>query len=497
MSSFDFDKLARPSARSKHTNPIEVFRSASSLDATPNDLWSGQSQALEKWNEVRTKNDVLVCLHTGAGKSLVGIIIAQSLMNEGLQNVVYACATNDLVTQTKKECDDRLGFRCSTRMKGKFSTDEFENGSGFCITNYQTLFNSRSIFRGDMRPGAIIFDDAHVAEKVIRECYTITIDRKTNEDAFSEFVRLIEPFFQQITRKEFLHGILNGNGIWPCTAIPPGAMVTLAQSGVLLNWLQKNSISNDFAYGHLADRLKVCSAFVSRSRIEIAPAFLPSKRIELLSSNEVRRVYLSATLTSEVDFCRAFGKPPSKRIAPESDAGVGERLVILRRRDQLVFRGKPNPDFVDLAKHLSNEHKVLIASSSYRSAEKYRDLVRPAHPEEFSERLEEFRKQVVPGPFSLIARVDGIDLPHGTCRVSIVDGLPTGFSLCEAYQFECLEMRNAFAARIANRVVQLFGRTNRGRNDYSVIFSFDDRLISWINRPRNLAMLPIAAASPN
>ncbi len=58
-------------------------------------------------------------------------------------------------------------------MGGQFSNQHFDTGSGFCITNYAALFNSRSVFKGERRPGAIIFDDAHVAEKAIRDCYTL------------------------------------------------------------------------------------------------------------------------------------------------------------------------------------------------------------------------------------------------------------------------------------------------------------------------------------
>lgn len=490
MSTFDFNSLSRPSVGSRPVDPIEVFRSASSLEDTPNDLWRGQSQALERWHSVRENKDVLVSLHTGAGKSLVGIIIAQSLVNEGIQNVVYACATNDLVKQTETECRTKLGFDCTTRMGGKFSNELFENGTTFCITNYQALFNSRTKFRGDLRPGAIIFDDAHVAEKVIRDCYTISLRRKNDEGAYSEFINLVLPFFEQIMRKEFLAAIVNGTSTYSCTAVPPNAVVSLCKSGALSDWLDKHKLSDGFAYGHLADKLSACSIFIARDGIEIAPAFLPSKRVDFLASKEVRRIYLSATLSSEIDFCRAFGKRPLKKIEPENDAGVGERLIILRRRDQLRLNGQQNPEFIAIAKEIASQHKTLIASSSYASAGKYEALAKPPLAKDFSAALDAFRCNSSPGAFSLVARVDGIDLPHGTCRVSIVDGLPTGFSLCERYQFDSLEMRNSFASRIANRIVQLFGRTNRGRNDYSVIFSFDDKLISWLNKNRNLALLP-------
>ena len=58
----------------------------------------------------------------------------------------------------------------------------------------------------------------------------------------------------------------------------------------------------------------------------------------------------------------------------------------------------------------------------------------------------------------MVGRVDGIDLPHATCRMLLADGLPTGFSLHEAYLYDVLEMRNSFAAKLANRITQLFGR---------------------------------------
>jgi hypothetical protein len=72
----------------------------------------------------------------------------------------------------------------------------------------------------------------------------------------------------------------------------------------------------------------------------------------------------------------------------------------------------------------------------------------------------------------------------------LADGLPTGFSLLESYLYDTLEMRNSYAAKLANRITQMFGRTNRGRNDYSTIFASDQRLVDWLSTPRNVALLP-------
>jgi hypothetical protein len=51
-------------------------------------------------------------------------------------------------------------------------------------------------------------------------------------------------------------------------------------------------------------------------------------------------------------------------------------------------------------------------------------------------------------------------------------------------------MRNSYVAKLANRITQMFGRTNRGRNDFSVIFAAERLLVNWLSTPRNIALLP-------
>ena len=52
-----------------------------------------------------TKSDVAVVLNTGAGKTLVGLLIAQSLVNETRRQVVYACSSIQLVEQTATKAE--------------------------------------------------------------------------------------------------------------------------------------------------------------------------------------------------------------------------------------------------------------------------------------------------------------------------------------------------------------------------------------------------------
>ena len=95
----DFTKFNRPAIKAASLDPIDIFKRSPNVGNAPNDLWEGQAQALKKWHLARDEKDSLIVLNTGAGKSIVGALIAQSLTNEDIGPVVFACSTIDLVRQ--------------------------------------------------------------------------------------------------------------------------------------------------------------------------------------------------------------------------------------------------------------------------------------------------------------------------------------------------------------------------------------------------------------
>ncbi len=84
----DFSQLGTTTKKAAPVEPIKLFESLPSLENTPNDLWRGQAEALTNWHAVRNSKDVLVSLNTGAGKTIVGLLIAQSLVNEGVEKPI-------------------------------------------------------------------------------------------------------------------------------------------------------------------------------------------------------------------------------------------------------------------------------------------------------------------------------------------------------------------------------------------------------------------------
>ena len=477
----DFSKLGTPIPAARPVDPIRIFERLPNLPGTPNDLWRGQADALQQWHAARTQRDVLISLNTGAGKTLVGLLVAQSLTNEGIDNVVYICATIDLVRQTSLEAK-KIGLEHTTRVRSTFDNDLFESGNGFCITTYHALFNGLSAIRRRHFPGAVIFDDAHVAEAIIRDALTLQISSSEHPQLFKDLVELFRPHFRELRIEGRFNDSLTMEHASIVMAAPGGL---LERRERLIELFERRGMKNDdqkkFSYAYLRDKIDCCGALFGRGVFELAPPFLPSLALDVFE-RPVRRIYLSATLRSRADFVRAFGRLPDRSIEPDNDAGNGERLILY---------GRAIPDDVspDLVRAISNKHKTLLAVPTYYSARKWEDVAKPPEPRDFSSRLDAFRESKK-GTFILVSRVDGIDLPHDTCRIMILDGLPSGTSLMERYQWEFLQMSNSHATRLANRLVQLFGRINRGRNDYGVFLVAGSELNAWLNKDRNVALLP-------
>lgn len=416
----DFSKLKRPSGNIKPLNPVEIFERLPNLPSTPNDLWRGQTEALEEWHKKRKESDILIALNTGAGKTLVGLLIAQSLVNEGIQNVIYLCGTIDLVNQTKKETE-KLGIACTLRINQDFDNNLFETGKAFCITTYASMFNGFSALQRKHFPGAVIFDDAHVAERVIRDSFTLKITKSKHPKLFQTITSLFRPHFDELGRQNTFNQIITGNNPgFSMIAMPSGVLKRAERFNTLLidgNIVNDNELK--YPYNHLKDNLAHCAVVFSDACIEISPPFLPIFSIPIFEQPQIRRVYLSATLNYKSDIGRAFGRVPELCIEPKNDAGNGERLVLFTSK---LTEGKIDCNFV---KNLSKKHKIVIAVPSYRNAESWKEISQPPNPENFSQELQDFRESSS-GVFILVSRVDGIDLPHETCRIMVIDDLPTG-----------------------------------------------------------------------
>lgn len=475
----DLSKLSiKPQKRSAATSPRDIFKSLT-LRGSIQNIWEPQAEALAEWEKQRAKPDIVVQMNTGGGKTLVGLLIAQSIVNETKGKVLYVCPTNQLVEQAASKAGE-CGIAVATYMRSHWSNPNiYDSSMGPCITNYAAVFNGKSIFR-DQQIQGIVFDDAHVAGNFIRGQFTIRLSPGT-------------PIFNEIAKLYRNHFVRNGqgqqfddacSGDWRALLFVPSfevqANVARLRKLLIDDGIQTNDQS--FAWAHLKDRLEHCAVFISGSGIEITPTLLPVASLNHFGSH-VRRVYLTATVPSQVEFLRTFGVTGDVRIIPGGKSGEAQRLFLfLTDADEDQNRQK--------ALQLTQSVKACIIAPSDRAAG---DWCPPATKFDGSKGhagIQEFAKETTAVKLVLVARYDGIDLPGDACRVVILAGMPVGETLIDRFVDQTLRIERIRTAHTATRIVQAIGRIFRSNTDHGAVIVVDQDLERWLVDPQNLQYIP-------
>ena len=162
----DFNKLRNQRQHARPVEPIDIFLR---LPKTPgvDDLWNSQAEALRAWFNRRDEEDLVVKLNTGGGKTLVGLLIAQSIMHER-GPALYLSPNNLLVDQTLTMAK-QYGVPAVRYVSGEAIDARFLDGQSVMVATYAALFNGQSRFGvAGGRPDTvsvegIILDDAHTA----------------------------------------------------------------------------------------------------------------------------------------------------------------------------------------------------------------------------------------------------------------------------------------------------------------------------------------------
>ena len=480
---FDFSKIPAHSQQTKPIDPIDIFQASAVTDGNINDLWLAQGDALREWNDHRDAKDIAVVLNTGAGKTLVGLLIAQSLVHETQRQVVYACSSIQLVEQTADKARG-YGLPVTTYHSREFSPDGlYQRAEAPCVTTYQALFNGRSRFSSD-DISAVIFDDAHTAEHILRDQFSLSIARSEMEEAYWQIVALFQPYHQSVGSASTYAEVTEGESsaiFW----VPPFEVRRNVEElrRTLLAADLSQHISTMFPWEHIRDHEDLCCLLISNSEVTLTPSTVPVSTLPYFSQ-DVRRVYLSATLSAPDAFARAFGREPDRTVSPSTTAGECERLILVPSTNTSVEND------VDSGIDIIREKKALILVPTYLRGEQWSSVAARPFRENVPQAVSEFREAAAPEKMILAARYDGIDLPGDTCRVLVLDDLPTGLGPLERFQWERLNMQNTYRSTLASRIVQSFGRISRGMSDHGVIILTGQRLVDWIRLPRNRSLLP-------
>ena len=483
MTNSIYSNISIATSQSQPIDPIEIFQKSAVTDDKVNDLWLAQGDALREWHDHRSEGDVAVVLNTGAGKTLVGLLIAQSLVNETQRQVVYVCSSIQLVQQTADKARG-YGLPIATYFNQSFSPSGlYQRAEGPCVTTYQAMFNGLTRFKSDDL-AAVVFDDAHTAEQMLRDQFSLSITQNGMDETYRRIWELFRPYHQSVGLATSYSELLDGEA-QRLFLVPPSEVhrninelrLILGSAGL------DESLNTKFSWAHIRDHEELCCLLISTLEATLTPPVVPVSTLPYFNQ-AVRRIYLSATLSAPDNFVRAFGREPDTIVAPFTTAGECERMILIPSECQGV------EDDVAGAQKVINDQKTLILVPNFYRAGKWSEIASVPRREEVPNAVNSFRDAGTVTKLALAARYDGIDFPGDTCRTMVVDDLPNGTGPLERFQWESLNMQNSHRSLLASRVVQSFGRISRGMSDHGVVVITGERLVEWLQLPRNRVLLP-------
>ncbi|MEA5054667.1 MAG: DEAD/DEAH box helicase family protein, partial [Propionicimonas sp.] len=123
------------------TEPRDLFNALPEKASNLVYLRGPQDQVLAAWDQRRDERDVVIKMNTGGGKTLVGLLVARSWLNEGVSPVAYLVPDDFLVAQVLKE-GERLGIQCVA------GPDDaaYQQGRAVLVGTFAKLFNGFSVF---------------------------------------------------------------------------------------------------------------------------------------------------------------------------------------------------------------------------------------------------------------------------------------------------------------------------------------------------------------
>jgi replicative superfamily II helicase len=442
----------------------------------------------------RAEKDAVVKLHTGGGKTLVALLMAQSVMNETGGPVLYLAPTNQLVEQALTKSRE-YGISTGRYTKGQPLAAEFHDGKSVLVGAYETLFNGRSKFgvRGSgqevVKVGAIVLDDAHVALSSVRAAFTLNISATEHKEVYTELADRFRPAFKEVGRSGSFADTISGkeSGV---IEVPSWAWHRKLDE--VQQYLSGKVDDIDaFVWPLLRDNLGVCHCLFSRSGVSITPIFPPVDMLPTFADAE-RRIYMSATIADDSEIVRTFGASQqaiAKPITSASLAGVGERMILVPGLMKLGAAAI-QPMVKKIATQLANKKRgVAILSPSGAAAKEWTDIAEyPETSKAVSEKVAAMQAGDTYGPLVLANRYDGIDLAGNTCRFLVMDNLPQGTTNYDVFRMNVVADA-AVNSLLAQRIEQGIGRGTRGGADYCVVMLVGSKLVGWIGRKKNLDFL--------
>lgn len=454
----------------------------------PRELWSRQADVLRAYNGLKGDlADVAIELPTGAGKTLVGCLIAEWRRRKYRARVAYVSPTRQLAQQAAAQA--RLYGIPAVSLTGRHTkwdpADEasFNGGDAVAFVTYSAVFNSNPYIDAQ----TLVLDDAHAAEGFVSgnwsvgirradRAYPVVLDMLARAGALApETVRRLQLDTPEDDPDPEAGTDVVAPGAVYLAGIAETAAVAAELEQVLDRAAERGHLQKGAAYGleMIRGSLPACMTYVSYREILIRPLIAPTAFQDAFA-DAGQRVYMSATLGDGGELERAFGRRRITRIEVPpgwESQGTGRRFFVfpdllsgLGGEDQIA-------DFVGDAIDVFG--KAVVIAPSTRARDRVIDSVIAEgttvwEPGEYADAPDEFAG-AQSGVLALANRYDGIDLPDEACRLVILAGKPVGMHLQERFLQESAGATAVLAERIRTRLTQGAGRATRNSTDYAAV----------------------------
>jgi hypothetical protein len=470
--------------------PGRLFRSLPNKAAAlgfPRDI---QSDVWEKWFARRTERDLVLKMNTGSGKTVVGLLILQSSLNEGVGPAIYLVPDLQLLNQVIATAK-ALGLAHTTEPHDA----QFRSGDAILIVTAKKLFNGRSAFgvRGGnagtrIKLGSIVVDDAHACLPIMSESFGMTIPRD-NPKADGPYARMLKLFKDdlRVQSRTGTQELVSGTG---------SAVVPIPYWSWRLHLNEATAVLSElggkdpyfFSWPLIKEQLALCDAAFAPTELQLQ---LPHPYLQAIPSfvEAERRIYMTATLADDSVLVADFGADPAKVISPitpDSASDLGDRMILTPLETSRLVSGN---DVKDMAREFAKTHNVVVIAPSKYRANEWKPWTTEIHTAKTIVNCVDRLKGGHVGLVVLIAKYDGVDLPGDACRILIIDGVPERYSPLERVEAAAIGDVEAMRTRQIQRIEQGMGRGVRSTTDYCAVILLDPRLVGRLYQHSDIQLL--------
>ena len=440
-----------------------------------------QTEVLNSWFDCRENQDNVIKLNVGSGKTLVGLLLLQSSLNEGKGPALFVAPDKQLARQVMLEAQ-ALGIDVTDDPRDP----DYAAGEKICVINIYKLFNGKSVFgvgSSQINIGTLVVDDAHACISTVTDQFRISL-RNTHEAYHGIFSALAEDL-KGYNPARFLD--IEAGDPRSYIEVPFWAWEERLPQILQILHQHKQDEELQFTFPFLAEILSQCRCVIGGQHLEIEPHFPATDTIQSFR-RATRRIYMTATLADDSVIVTHFGANPdslAKPIVPSSSQSMGERMILMPHE---LNSDITTVDIKGLLSELSKQVNVLVIVPSESAADEWNNADQVLINDAVAGGIDRMRNEHV-GLTILINRYDGIDLPGDACRVLVIADLPEVSSYTDMVDSEVLSGTTMNLRRQIERIEQGMGRGVRSNEDYCAVLLMGAKLTSRLRSPEGQEML--------